>query len=76
MRTIETTVMIGSDGKLTLQLPNDIQSGQYRVVIVIDEIPSPTREAQSPLDLQAVDWPNWPVDSTFRREELYDDNGR
>lgn len=76
MRTIETTVMIGSDGKLTLQLPYDIQPGQHRVVIVIDEISSPVGEDKASLDLQVVDWPNWPVDSTFRREELYDDNGR
>lgn len=76
MRTIQTTVTIGSDGKLILQLPQDIQPGQHRVVVVIDEFDSPATPGQTRLALEAVDWPNWPAEATFRREELYDDNGR
>jgi len=37
MRSIETTVTVSADGKLTLQLPADIPPGQHRVVLVIDE---------------------------------------
>lgn len=76
MRTIETTVMISSDGKLVLQLPRNIQPGQHRVVVVIDELHTSAGASQTALDLQPVDWPNWPADSTFHREEIYDDNGR
>ena len=36
MRTIQTQVNIKSDRKLNIQLPEDIESGQYQVVIVIN----------------------------------------
>jgi len=36
MRTIETQVNITSDHLLNVQLPEDIEEGQYQVVIVIN----------------------------------------
>jgi hypothetical protein len=36
MRTIETQVNITSDHRLDIQLPEDIEAGQYQVVIVIN----------------------------------------
>jgi hypothetical protein len=76
MRTIETTATIGSDGKLIIQLPPDIQPGEHRVVVVIEETGQVDGMTRQPLNFQAVDWPNWPADETFRREALYDEHGR
>lgn len=40
----------------------------------------PTRPAlkiqKPPLELKVMSWDNWPPDATFRREEIYDDDGR
>jgi hypothetical protein len=36
MRTIETQVNVTSDRRLDIQLPEDIETGQYQVVIVIN----------------------------------------
>ncbi len=36
MRTIQTQVDINSDRQLNLQLPNDIEAGQYQVVVIIN----------------------------------------
>ncbi|KAF3884055.1 MULTISPECIES: hypothetical protein [Nostocales] len=39
MRSIETIANISPDGKLTVQLPYHVPSGDYRVVVEIDEAP-------------------------------------
>ncbi len=38
MRTIEAVATIEPDGKLILQLPPDIPTGQRRIVLVIDDL--------------------------------------
>ena len=70
MRTIETTVTIEPDGKAVLQLPPDIRPGERRVVLVIEEPPVTSAGSLPPLSLQSFNWPAWPADSTFRREDL------
>jgi hypothetical protein len=37
MKTIETTATVTPEGMLTIQLPPEIQPGEYEMVIVIDE---------------------------------------
>lgn len=39
MKTIETIAHVALDGKLTLQLPDDIPAGEHKIVLVIDEVP-------------------------------------
>jgi hypothetical protein len=75
MRTIKTTVTIGSDRKLILQLPPDITPGKYHVVLIIEEQPM-SLEKHSLLDFPVDDLGEWPEDLSLRREELYDDFGR
>jgi hypothetical protein len=76
MRTIETMAIITADGELILQLqlPIAIAPGQHRVVLIIEE--QPAQLGAPPLHLEAFAWPGWPAEATFRREKLYDDNGR
>lgn len=38
MRTIDTDAIATEDGKLIIPLPGDIKPGQYRVVVVIEEL--------------------------------------
>ena len=71
MKTIETIATVTADGKITVQLPVDISSGEYRVVVLIDEKPLlEIEEKQLPLKFSA-----YPVglvsEITFRREDLY-----
>ena len=37
MRTIETTTVIAQDRRLMLQLPADVEPGEHRVVVLLDE---------------------------------------
>jgi hypothetical protein len=80
MRTIETDIVVTSDGRANvLHIPSDIRGGQYHVVLVIDDGPladAPTRTRGRALRLSSypvgVKGPNM----TFRREDMYGDNGR
>jgi hypothetical protein len=75
MRTIETTVTVGPDGKLVLQLPPDVAPGPHRVVLVLEEQPAPAA-ARPSLDFPVLSVGQWPEGLSLRREDLYDDFGR
>jgi hypothetical protein len=72
MKTIETIATVTADGKITVQLPVDISSGEYRVVVVIDEKPLfEIEEKQLPLKFSAYPVGLVSENITFRREDLY-----
>jgi hypothetical protein len=74
MRTIKTTVTIGVDRKLILQLPPDITPGNYHIVLIIEEQPVAIEKHSLP-DFPIIDIGEWPEDLSLRREDLYDDFG-
>ena len=74
MKTIETILTVGADGKASLQLPPEIPPGEHRAVLVIEEQPA-TKE-RPPLDFPVIDVGAWPEDLSLRREDMYDDWGR
>ena len=79
MRTIETHATVTEDGKLIIQAPPDIPPGEHHVVLVIDEQPVTRVGAQRAVPL--LKFAAYPVGlvsdrCTFRREELYDEEGR
>jgi hypothetical protein len=80
MKTIETNIQVSGDRKLHLTLPlvEELQPGVYHVVMVIDEqLIQPVAEAKKkPLKLNVFKWEGWPADCTFRREDIYEDDGR
>lgn len=80
MKTIEAQVTVTEDGELIVEAPTltNIQKGRYRAILVLEEVPAPATSTTSkpPLELNAWEWKNWPADATFRREDLYDDDGR
>ncbi|MSS69911.1 MAG: hypothetical protein EXS64_00325 [Candidatus Latescibacteria bacterium] len=72
MRTVETTATVMADGTLTAQVPPDIPPGEHQVVLVIDE-KSLTKKERLSLKFSAYPVGLISEDSTFRREDLYDD---
>lgn len=80
MKAIETTATVTADGFLTVQLPPDIPSGEYQVVLVIDEKPLTekpvTKEKRPPLNFPVHNCGPWPANLSLRREDMYDDWGR
>ncbi len=49
MIAIETIATVTPDGKVTVQLPSTIPSGEHKLILVIDETPV-EREKRPPLD--------------------------
>ena len=74
MRTIELQGIVAPDGTLTVRLPSDVPPGEHRMVLVIDE--RPVQRPHTPLKLNVGKLAGWPPDATYRREELYGDDGR
>ncbi len=74
MRTIETVATVAADHTITLKLPEDIPPGECRVVLVIENGKPPAERLPfgiEPHNIGLVD-PN----NTFRREDMYGDDGR
>lgn len=69
------TAVIGPDHKLTVQLPSDFPTGEHRIVMTIEEKPL-NKGRRSPLQFSS--YPVGLVSDafTFRREDLYGDDGR
>ncbi len=79
MRTIETTARVGKDRKaqLLLEFPPDITPGDYKMLVVVDEKAiGPGENGHIDFDCLAWDWDAWPKDATFRREDIYGEDGR
>jgi hypothetical protein len=75
MRTLTTTARINSDHTLSARVPDDIGPGTCRIVIVLDD-PSggPGQSATLSLPQPHPVGPSDP-ECTYRREDLYDDDG-
>ena len=77
MRTVTATAIVRPDHVLTVQVPADIAPGTHQVVVVLQEAapvaPFPDFLANwpAPYDVGPVD-PNM----TYRREDMYGDDGR
>ncbi|HEX4965138.1 MAG TPA: hypothetical protein VF173_30295 [Thermoanaerobaculia bacterium] len=81
MRTFEIKATVAPGGELRVMtcVPEDILPGDYRATLILEESAGSTPSgsaSKAPLRLKVFDWPGWPANSTFRREEIYDDNGR
>ena len=72
MKAITTKAIIGPDRVLTVQLPADVAPGEHEVVVVLNGMP-----AVQPMPEHGP-YPTAPIDPsfTFRREDLYGDDGR
>lgn len=75
MKTIETIAVVTPDHLLTVQLPEDVAPGEHHVVVLIDG-EQEAGQRREPLQFSA--YPVGLVSDafTFRREDLYEDDGR
>lgn len=76
MRALTVTAVVRPDHMLLVQVPEDILPGSYQVVVVLQEEDSTPQR-----DRFLANWPvhqTGPVDPnmTFRREDIYGDDGR
>ena len=76
MRIVKSTSVVQPDHTLTIQVPPDISPGVHEVVVVLQEEAS--RPQPEPF---FKDWPAHDVGlvdptRTFRREDMYGDDGR
>lgn len=77
MRPLVVTAVVTPEHTLTVAVPADITPGPHQVVVVIEE------EARQPVP-GLPDFRDWPAHEgafvdpscTFRREDLYGDDGR
>ena len=79
MRTIETDLVVMPDGRArVLHVPPGIRGGKYHAILVIEDEPlTDTTKAKG----RALRLSRYPVGvkdqaQTFRREDLYGDDGR
>ncbi|MEN6451190.1 MAG: hypothetical protein ABFC96_11920 [Thermoguttaceae bacterium] len=77
MQTIETAVSVNADGSavIQLQVPRNVPAGVHRAVVIVDEQTSAAQAGAIP-DLLPLEFAGWPADCSFRREDLYGDDGR
>ena len=78
MRAIEVTITVSPDGAVVLEGPADLPPGKHQALLVVDQpaISHADETSRPPLELTMLDWSAWPAGSTFRREDLYGDDGR
>jgi hypothetical protein len=72
MKTITTTAVIGPDQVLTVHLPADVSPGPHEVVVILNGA------AVTPVPTWTPPHPVGPADPscTYRREDIYGDDGR
>jgi hypothetical protein len=75
MRTVTATGVVRADHTLTIAVPHDIPPGPRTVVVVLDDGATPLH---APAALELTPHPVGPTDAacTYRREDLYGDDGR
>jgi hypothetical protein len=74
MRTIETHAVVSDDGKLTIQVPPDVTPGEHQVKLIIEEFQN--QNGEQPAEFLVIHVDSWPEGLSFRREDMYGDEGR
>jgi hypothetical protein len=75
MRAVTATAIVHPDHTLTMQVPADIPPGARAVVVVLED---PGQAVSGPAPLKFSPHPVGPAHpgGTYRREEIYGDDGR
>jgi hypothetical protein len=74
MKTIEVDGIVGADHTVTLKLPDEFPLGACRIVVVSE--PAPPKAQLNWASLPAWDVEMVDPNETFRREDMYGDDGR
>lgn len=77
MRALTLTALVRADHMMMVQVPEDIPPGTHEVVVVLQE----GTVLRQPEGRFTANWPvhdSGPIDPnmTFRREDIYGDDGR
>lgn len=76
MRVIEAELKVTEAGKGMVTLPPDIEPGEHKVTITMEDSPETTTQRHEPLEFLVLDLGPWPEGLSLRREDMYDDWGR
>lgn len=74
MRTLQITATVTPDRELKIQLPSEIPTGDYQIVLVMEEQPSP--KPRQPFKFPVDDYGPLLTELSLRREDMYGDFGR
>jgi len=77
MRTLEAIGVVQSDHTMTIRMPDDVPAGSHQIVLVFNDAAA-MPNLFGPRTLTLNPHPVGPVDPncTYRREDLYGDDGR
>jgi hypothetical protein len=75
MRALTLTAVVRADHTLTVQVPEDIPPGVRTVVVVLEDTGEPCKRPSSLLFHPHPVGPSDPS-CTYRREDIYGDDGR
>ena len=78
MKAIETNIFVKAPGRalVDLRLPLEMKQGRYRAVVIIEEYPVRKKRIKKGVRFPVFDAKPVNPNNTFRREELYGDDGR
>jgi hypothetical protein len=81
MRAVEAVIKVSPDGSAIVTTENILKPGLHKIMIITDETAVREDYQRSKgnkrlLDLKPIHVQGWPKNSTFRREEIYNDDGR
>lgn len=77
MKNLTIDIDVPADRRIVVQLPDDIEPGKARLVLIPATRPSRLGPESDPLaDFPTLHVESWPAGFSFRREEIYGDDGR
>ncbi len=77
MREIVVTATVTEVGFLVARMPHGSPPGRYRVLVISQAAqPEPPVTKTTPLGFVAWPWDAFPREYTYRREDIYGDEGR
>ena len=81
MKVLEAIIKVSPDGSAILHTGKQLKPGLHKIMIITDETADcegdpPRNENKRLLDLKSIHVQGQPKNSTFRRGEIYNDDGR
>jgi hypothetical protein len=78
MHTIETVLTVTDKGEILVPAIANLRPGEHKAVLMIEEEPAqPTNSIAELLsELHTFPIEGWPTNTTYSRQEIYDDDGR
>jgi hypothetical protein len=73
MTKVATTIQVSGDGVISGKAPSGVKPGEHRIELDSETVQRPRMKfSEIPVD----DCGPWPPGFTFRREDIYGDDGR